>query len=187
MERRALLALLGVGGATAAAGCSGLLGGDEDDGGEATPEGTTPTATPEPEGLSLDDVQRREREVMSGTSPDPALSYDYGTVEISDVPDPNFERVEARATPDRRADRIHATPGLVSADELAARLRAVWGVGRTEEVEREVDGRSVTFAGGVSGGTAYLVGARPDDGDGVVLVARAASLDTARELTAGFD
>lgn len=201
--RRELVALLGLGSAGSLAGClgwvEGLIADDETQGTPTEPSDpsttteVTSTLTPvsEPVDDGLQHVYEQVRELeASEPPPEPAFDFNYETKSFEDVEDPNFGSLEATGRPDRNGDRIRIEPDALSADELAARLRAVWGVGTETEVTRTVGGVDVTFAGGVSGTYVFLVGARTietEDDPDEVLAARSTSLRQAEGLTLEFE
>ena len=202
MNRRELLAFLSLGGASTASGCNGVLDGML--GGAANRSTDQPTSqrvsnqTTETSvgnetttagnlGTFESNVRRLRKSEPSSA---PAFDFDYGQKAFNDIQDENFQTMRATGRPERNGDRLRITPGRITATELAARLRTVWGVKKTEEVTRTIGQASVIFAGGTAGRYSYLVGVLPAGATagvkGQVLTARSASLGSAKELTEEF-
>jgi hypothetical protein len=195
MKRSKLLALLSLGGAFT--GTMYMISEEDsfsEDGTQQT--NTTRTQTPNPgnhtgRARNLAQVEERLHKLRkSKHSPSPRYNFDYGQKQFTEIKDSNFEAATANARPDLNGDRLQLTPGNISAQEMAARLRIVWGVDETKQVTRTIRGTDVTFKGGVARGYAFLVGVATDGSTGKsgsqVLVARSKSLSNAKKLTQEF-
>lgn len=201
MERRDLIQLLGVGAVGSISGCAGVgdIDGDIfqqffDDDTERTPTATPTTPTPtEPNAQTRIQVIQAQLKKTKEEQPltFPTLHFEYEAAEFTDIPDRNFKRIIATPAEDVDGDRLQLVPNEIHPEELATRLRIVWGVGDTEQTTRDIAGTSVSFTGGEVEENAYLVGyltqsASTAESD-VVLAARATTLDDALALTGRFE
>lgn len=186
MNRRQLLATLGLAGVGAGAG---LFYFDSSSPTPEDPSGPTDTAGFDQSGESdLVRYQRHINQLQEEAPPaNPRYDFDYPEHRFKGIVDPSLSEIVARGYPELNGDVLTLTPGDITPRELATRLRLVWGVPDDDQVVRELEGARVQFIGGIADRRAYLLGVDEGVGEtGVVRVTRARNLSDARDLTTVF-
>jgi len=194
MNRKDLLGFLCLGSMSAISGCADLLNGESDESSDPTtnqPKGKETTTPAAEDGTTRTNhlvvMEKRIRKLhQSMPSPNPRFNFNYGEKQFNNINDRDFEVILATGQPALKGDELRITPGKISAQELAARLRIVWGVDEKKQVTRTIESTSVDFTGGVAGGYAFLVGVTTAEDSSQVLVTRAESLSNAKKLTNEF-
>jgi hypothetical protein len=174
MNRRRLLALLGIGSAAAGGGAYMMITDDESAGDQLSP-----LDRPDPH-AALTDIDPTN---LDPPGNDPAFEYVSGSVDES-IDGGRVDRVRAAAAADTPGDRIRLDiPPGTDPVTLAERIRVGMNVGTEVAAEATIDGTTVPFRGGKTSGRVALVGAS----EARVYIARADSIPSVRQLLSDWN
>jgi len=190
-DRRDLLKVLGVLG-VGGAGSAVLLSGDADDRPSGSPEtasdAETPTTDGRPQSGGREEyaaaVERAGSDLTEPPSLPEATGFDYEPLDVS------FEgrwlgRFVASPVDDGNGDRMRATPGTGSPDEVLTTFRRWLGVPDERWGEATLAGETVELRGGTVGGRVAVLGTV--DSRGSVVAARAIDEGTLDGVTSSWD
>ncbi|WP_135364580.1 hypothetical protein [Halosimplex halophilum] len=176
-DRRDLLKVLGVLG-VGGAGSAVLLSGDDGDQPSDSPSTAsdvgTPTTGGEPQSGGREDYAAAVERVGSDLTEPPSLPeptrFDYDPVDVS-FEDRWLGRFAASPANGGDGDRMRATPGTGSPDEVLTTFRRWLGLPDERWGEATLAGETVELRGGAIGGVIAVLGTV--DGRGLVVGARA--------------
>lgn len=196
MNRRRLLAVLGIGGA-GAVGTVEYTGVVDVDGRlEAVLSDALNGESPEAEADNEPDDQTFESTTAAlvDALPDatvplpPTFEFDYEPTTFDDIRSAYFTRVSADPSESPPGDVLTFTPAAeTTAEELATVLRDLWGVGESASYDVTTAGETVKIIGGQHSDMVALVGVvRRESESSRVLAVRARSMERAEAIADSF-
>ncbi|MEZ3145568.1 hypothetical protein [Halobaculum sp. MBLA0143] len=164
MNRRRLLAVLGIG-AAGGAGALEYTGAVDVDGrleAAATDlaDGSLPVVNDDSSATYESTTAALIDEIPAATVPAPqTFEFAYEPTTFEEIDSDYFGRVVAEPSESPSGDTLVITPAAdQAAGELAELLRDVWGVGSETTTETTVEGQTIELAGGRRGDSVALVG-----------------------------